>query len=421
MVKQLYINGVGTGQFDIYISSDTFLNSPEIAYEAYEVPALDGSLLKYDKRLNNVIRRFDCFCKSNVNVNIAQLKKLLYSNRGYMRIESDYDPNYYQMGYLAEGIEFTPFDASGAYEVQFSLYFSCKPTKLYKTTTPFTTTAIKYGQISAIYSRNDPYMQELFAQMPVEDIPDAEFFATLTIHDALSTVGDYTITSTEKTFLGLVCAYRTFSNESDSYALKGYANNTDSLTVTGVKKEYTYETWKAITTLHVDTVQTVLTDGTTTYTNQSKLGQDGHGEATEPTAMGANLHLTASMRIDSEYRFSSAPTFFCIRGFFQSNETFSALWEFNTPSARENGLDKVIADYGYSDSVYTDKRLEFVFDLDTYDIYVTNDDNQKKVTSYFVLIGSMEGFCDEITVTMYTSNLSPYFTRVTITPEWWTV
>lgn len=422
VMKQLYINGVGTGQFDIFISSDTFLNSPEIAYEAYEVPGLDGSLLKYDKRLNNVARRFDCFCKTNVQANIEAFKKLLYSQRGYLRIESDYEPNYYQMGYLAEGIEFEPFDASGAFEVKFSLYFSCKPAKMYKTVTPFTVRGMKTGAISVVRSRNDPYMQVLFAQMPAEDIPDAEFYAWLSSTYApsfgMGVSFDTTITSNENTFLGLVREHRQYSNVPDEYTLEGYAANANSLSITGLAQAETYESWYTITALHVDTIQTVYTDGTTTYTNEKSLGNDGHGEITEPSAMGANLQLSATMRIDTQNR---DPVFFYVRGLFQSSETFSALWEFNTPVARANGLDKVLSEYGYTDTGYSDKRLEFVFDLNTFDVYVTKDDKQKKVTNFFEIVGNMEGFCDEITVTIYTSNLSPYFTYVTILPEWWTI
>ncbi len=420
VMKQLYINGVGTGQFGIFISSDTFLNSPEIAYEAYEVPGLDGSLLKYDKRLNNVARRFDCFCKSDVDNNIAQFKKLLYSNRGYVRIESDYDPEYYQMGYLAEGIEFTPFDQSGAYEVQFSVYFSCKPTKIYKTATPFTISGRRTGNINAIYSKTDPYMQTIFAQMPVEDIPEAEYFAVLNVTHGSFGGGtfDVAITSTEKTFLALYRGQKNNVNNPYVYTLEGYANNSDHLNVTGLEVERIYEIWETIVALHDDTIDTVFTNGTTTYTNQNILGTDGHGTVTKTTAMGANLQMSAAIRIADD---DTDSVFVHICGFFQSNETFDALWEFDTPTARANGLDKVITDYGYTDSGYSGKRLEFVFDLETYDVYVTHETDRKNVTNYFVMLGKMEGFCDEIEISVYTTQDSPYFDSVTITPEWWSI
>ena len=56
---------------------------------------------------------------------LAQLKKVIYSNTGYIKIVSDYNPSTYQYGYLAQGIDAKPFN--NAKTVQFSLYFSCLP------------------------------------------------------------------------------------------------------------------------------------------------------------------------------------------------------------------------------------------------------------------------------------------------------
>lgn len=122
--KYLYIND--TRIEGIYISSDTYLNSPAFDYSEFQIPGRDGNVILDNKRMGNVIRRFDCYIPETGNVETAlrDLKSILYNNRGYLKIASDYDPGFYQYGYLAEGLEVSPFDQKTA---SFSLYFSCLP------------------------------------------------------------------------------------------------------------------------------------------------------------------------------------------------------------------------------------------------------------------------------------------------------
>ena len=121
--KQLYLNGTGTGSYGIYISSDTYLNAPAVDFTAYQVPGRSGDLLQYNKRLNNIIRKFDCYIPREVVTNFDAFKKLLYSNLGYFEITSDYDPDTFQRGYLAEDIETEPFNTGENQTVKFTLYF----------------------------------------------------------------------------------------------------------------------------------------------------------------------------------------------------------------------------------------------------------------------------------------------------------
>jgi hypothetical protein len=418
VMKQLYINGVGTGQFDIYISSDTFLNSPEIAYEAYEVPSLDGSLLKYDKRLNNVARRFDCFCKTDVDNNIAQFKKLLYSQRGYIRIESDYDPDYYQMGYLAEGIEFEPFDQSGAYEVKFSVYFSCKPTKIYKTTSTLTVNGALSGAVRKIYSRSDPFIQNLFAQLPISSVPSAEYYGLLSQQYAPSFGMGVEFTATllktgDPCFMGLVRMHKQYSSQEYTYTLEG-SGVTTILSIRNLAKEETFETWYTITELNSDVITTRFASGDDTITNTRDLGSSGHGEVSVPTAMGANIQLTSTLYVSLD-----APTYLKITGKMTGKETFSSVWTFDKVAAEEYGLDEILATYGTASGNAT--LLDLRFDLETYDIYAVKGSDEAIVTNLFTIEGNMEGFCDEIKVAIYTAQDGSMFKTVNITPDWWTI
>lgn len=122
--KYLYIND--TKIEGIYITSDTYLNSPSFDYTEYKIPGRDGNVIIDNKRMNNVMRKFDCYIpqSGNIDTALANLKSVLYLNRGYLKISSDYDPGFYQYGYLAQELNIAPFNNKAA---SFSLYFSCLP------------------------------------------------------------------------------------------------------------------------------------------------------------------------------------------------------------------------------------------------------------------------------------------------------
>lgn len=173
-MKTLKLNGTSLSTYGIYIASDTYLNAPGIDYTEYQIPAVDGNQIAYNRRLNNVVRKFDCFIKDNVDSGITSLKKLIYSNPGYMRIESDYDSSVYQMGYLAQEIEFNPFRDGDVLEVKFSLYFSCKPQKYSVTDSSVTISAntVISLNLRKVVTRNSQFCQELFDLLPTALIPE---------------------------------------------------------------------------------------------------------------------------------------------------------------------------------------------------------------------------------------------------------
>lgn len=173
-MKSLSINGTNLSTFGIYLSSDTYLNSPQIDYSEYQVPARNGNVILDNKRLGNVVRKFSCYIKDDPESGIASLKKLIYSNRGYVRLVSDYDPDTYQMGYLAQEIEFDPFQSGSVLTVKFDLYFSCLPQKydLEESSLLMITTNENYSLLSRYSQR----IESLFSQIPANYIPIEKTF-----------------------------------------------------------------------------------------------------------------------------------------------------------------------------------------------------------------------------------------------------
>ena len=152
--KNLYLTDTSLGTYGIYISSDTYLDAPQIDYVEYQVPGRTGNAILDRNRLNNVIRRFDCYIPegTNIDTTLDSLKKLLYLNRGYVKLSSDYEPSRYQYGYLAQELNVKPFNLKTA---EFSLYFSCVPKKYSTANSAHDATHAEVNNYLTSYFRND--------------------------------------------------------------------------------------------------------------------------------------------------------------------------------------------------------------------------------------------------------------------------
>jgi hypothetical protein len=174
MRKKLYLNNTDLSTYGIFINSDTYLNSPLIDYTEFQIPARDGSAILDNKRLNNVMRRFDCYVPdvNNIDTALKAVKKIIYANRGYIKIASDYDPLTYQYGYFAEELNVEPFRTKSA---TFSLFFSCLPRKIFKTDTTGTYSTSVGGIIGEeSLTNDDPIIVSLLSKA-TKDYPTSIF------------------------------------------------------------------------------------------------------------------------------------------------------------------------------------------------------------------------------------------------------
>ena len=174
--KKLYINNTDISTYGIYITSDTVLDAPSFDYVEHQVPGRDGTLLQYNNRLNNVIRKFACCIPSRLLVSsgIASLKKLLYANPGYVKIVSDYESGVYQYGYLAQDINVKPFNV---YRMcTFDLYFSCQPKKYFNSASQ-TVNGTYFANVKATITRSSGFLKKMLDDIPLSIMPnDTAFF-----------------------------------------------------------------------------------------------------------------------------------------------------------------------------------------------------------------------------------------------------
>lgn len=241
-MKNLYLNDVSLGQYGIFITSDTVLNAPSFDYVEHQVPGRDGTMLQYNNRLNNVVRKFTCHIpfRNKVNSGIATLKRLLYANPGYIKIASDYESGVYQYGYLAQEFNVNPFNMYRS--ATFDLYFSCQPQKYYQKQSQSIPGAL-FSDIRCILTRNNGFIKQVFDNLPLSYVPeDTSFFV---IGKRASSVAAGSITNISAswsggdTFAAVVVGANFPNEESDFYELLEYTNTAiTSVSATSTKTGY---------------------------------------------------------------------------------------------------------------------------------------------------------------------------------------
>ena len=409
-MRTFSFNGIRADQFSIYVSSDTFLNSPGYAYEAYEVPSRNGALLKYDKHLQNVVRQFNCFCKDNVIVNLDAFKQALYANSGYMRIESDYDPDTYQMGYLAEGIEFEPFDASGDFSAQFTITFSCMPQKWFKHATNETVTVSATG-ISRIYKRTDSFIQQMFNALPISAIPEGDTFYLINVWKKPATSLQISASMSTGGFLALCGAKMSGAFD----GVKLYSTDGDiplqSATIAS-SVQFFWVTNKPSGTL--DEFYSLTSGGETDVTHTSNKNAGTPVVIGNRNAIGASVTAIASITVPS-LTTNPLPLLLSATGSLdgvQSWEMFARVG-FDLMSTSE--LTDIFNNW--LDSNY---ECDVVFDLSGLTAYIEKDGEKYSLDEYTEIDGAV-GLCDSITIQPIAYNIVEKPDTLTGRAEWYKV
>ena len=125
MRNHLTIGGTDLATFGVYISGGGTFSAPRKAYNWYDVPARNGSVLGYERRLENIEVTYEAFIYTNFDDNVEALRNFLLSRDGLVRISDTYHPDEFRMGVYAGPFEPTverKLDAG-----QFELTFICQP------------------------------------------------------------------------------------------------------------------------------------------------------------------------------------------------------------------------------------------------------------------------------------------------------
>lgn len=127
--KTLRFGSVDSKDYGIYITGEAVYNAPERAVERVSVPGRNGDILIDQGRFENVPVRYPAgtfaTSQSEFSTNIADFRNAILSQRGYQRLEDDYNPSEYRMANASAGFEVDPSAYGQAGE--FELVFDCKP------------------------------------------------------------------------------------------------------------------------------------------------------------------------------------------------------------------------------------------------------------------------------------------------------
>lgn len=436
--KQLYINGIGTGEYGIYISSDTYLNAPAPDYVAHPIPGRSGDLLQWNNRLNNIARKFTCYIPDNAQSNMDGFKKLLYGTMGYLEISSDYEPDTYQRGYLAEEIEAEPFQSDEVLRVTFELIFSCEPQKYFKTNTEQSISILNADltfMASNILPRNHPIIQAVFQQIPSGDIPNGDMFAMFQIGDEVElryvdgvltpdvvTAVTFSKANYEDFVAIAMVTYPWIPSASVVYGVVGYSSF-GAVNVSGLSF-----TPRAGNTCPVVILPISVTGSFTT--SVSKTTADGDNTQTRTiTAKGSMGHLANANAIGCHYTVELGCTF---KNYASSDNaykdntigivgTLNDVQTFNTVISFDAKAFKEVTQRG--------DTLNATVTINSEDMSMIGKvgDEYVKITNYVGILGELDGLADRIDLLFYRDrqtslNSQPLFINsVKITPRWWKI
>lgn len=131
--KSLRFGGIDTRGFDVFISGDAVFDSPDRDIEMVEIPGRNGSFALDKGRFANIEVTYPAgigeMNASSFKRKIEGLRNALASQRGYQRLEDDYNGEEYRMAIYKGGLEVSPASLKAG---QFDIVFDCKPQRFLK-------------------------------------------------------------------------------------------------------------------------------------------------------------------------------------------------------------------------------------------------------------------------------------------------
>lgn len=415
-IKQLYINGTGSGTYGVYLNSDTYLDSPSLDYNEYSVPARNGNVINYNKRMNNIIRKFDCYINSNVLSNLNSFKKLIYGNTGYMKLESDYDTDTYQLGYLAQDIQVEPFNETGNFSVKFTLYFSCMPQKWFKTNTSATGTFEDSSPwLIAVASRNETAsrynVKTILSLVPMDSQPNDEYFMVFSFGSGLSNQTITNLSVNNSAGGSVIVSNRNLVSSVYTNYLICYGNGTASIPSYTCSAQGTTNITVLIPVTKMGLISATYVDSHGTQ-NFSFNAADWVTSATNTAAFGMNIDY------ELVYRFNYPSSFSYYSPLVVQSKLNNVIQNEAVLLLHFEQMDATTLQNIY-DNFMTSNRITVVIDED-YNAKVVKGTSELDITSFLEVIGENNGRCDTLSAYLFKSsdNIGT-ITKVTLNPRWW--
>lgn len=130
MRRVLTFNNKALSDFNTYWDGSQVFDKPERSVEKIEIMGKSGDLTIDNGRFTNLSLEFNCFIREHFIENYEELMNFLYAQKGYKRLETSIEPNYYRMAQFNASNE--PNTGAWLKYGSFTLEFDCMPQKWLK-------------------------------------------------------------------------------------------------------------------------------------------------------------------------------------------------------------------------------------------------------------------------------------------------
>lgn len=114
----------------MFVSGKNTFGAPERDVTKYSVPGRDGDLVTDNGRFKNIPVSYPAFIPFDFQEHAPRFREWISAQRGYQRLEDDYDPNTFRMARFVGPLSFSPRTLNKSAE--FQVAFDCKPQRFLK-------------------------------------------------------------------------------------------------------------------------------------------------------------------------------------------------------------------------------------------------------------------------------------------------
>lgn len=126
--KNLSFDGTSSADYGVYITGEAVFNAPERAVEMISIPGRNGTFALDQGRFENIEVSYPAGIYADNETDFAQaisdFRNFLCSQKGYCRLEDDYNTGEYRQAVYKSGLEVTPALLKAG---EFVITFDCKP------------------------------------------------------------------------------------------------------------------------------------------------------------------------------------------------------------------------------------------------------------------------------------------------------
>ena len=146
MRQELTFNGKALSDFGVWFDGSVSFGSPERDVELVEVVGRNGALSISNDRFRNIEITFPCAIRTNFIDNYRNLMAFLNSSKGYCRLETTQEPNYYRLALFMNQTDPTGYKLNT--HGRFDLVFQVMPQRFLKSGENWTTVSSSSSEIS---------------------------------------------------------------------------------------------------------------------------------------------------------------------------------------------------------------------------------------------------------------------------------